>query len=289
MNKDTVVSDSQNWDIVITGNNSGTKVNLKELWRYRDLLSLFVKRDVITVYKQTILGPIWFVIQPILTTITYMVVFGNIANIGTDGVPMILFYLIGITLWGYFSDTLNITSKTFTENAGIFGKVYFPRLILPLSKVASGLLKFAIQFMLFFVAWLYFWIYKKAIHPNIYILITPLLVGLLALMSLGFGILITSMTTKYRDMVFLITFGVQLMMYATPVIYPFSKLASSKWRIYVLLNPLTSIFEAFKYAFIGKGFFSPFWLVYSLVFTLMILVVGVITFNKVEKRFVDTV
>ena len=290
MNKEAAAIDAQDWDIVVTGNNSGAKVDLKELWRYRDLLTLFVKRDVITVYKQTILGPIWFVLQPIFTSIIYIIVFSRIANIGTDGVPAPVFYLAGTTLWGYFSDTLGTTSKTFVDNAAVFGKVYFPRLILPISKVVSGLLKFAIQFGLFFVVWLYYLVFKHAVQPNVYIVLMPFLVVLLAIMSLGFGILITSMTTKYRDMMFLVTFGIQLLMYATPVIYPFSKFAGhATLRICVLLNPLTSIFEAIKYGFTGKGFLSPFWLLYSTSFSFLILIIGMFTFNKVEKRFVDTV
>jgi len=284
---ETTDNGSEKWDTYISSGRGYFDVNIKELWRYRDLLMMFVKKDIITVYKQTILGPIWFVIQPVLTTVMFVIVFGNIANIGTDGVPQILFYLGSITIWNYFSETLNITSKTFTDNASIFGKVYFPRLILPLSKVVSGLLKFLIQFSLFLVVWLYYLFIKKSIAPNIYVLLVPVLLATMAAISLGFGLFITSVTTKYRDLAFLISFGVQLLMYATPVIYPLSRIRHH--RIWLWLNPLTSLFETFKYAFFGSGTFSLPWLFYSIGFTTVLLVLGIIIFNKVEKRFIDTV
>jgi len=280
-------NDTEQWDIRINSGKSYFDFNVKELWRYRDLLGMFVKKDIITVYKQTILGPIWFVVQPILTTLMFVIVFGNIANIGTDGVPQILFYLGSITMWNYFSETLNITSKTFTDNANIFGKVYFPRLILPISKVVSGLVKFLIQFGLFLIVWLYYLFIKKAISPNVYILLVPILLATMAAISLGFGLFITSVTTKYRDLAFLVSFGVQLLMYATPVIYPLSKIHHH--RIWLWLNPLTALFETFKYAFFGSGTLSLPWLLYSLVFTSLLLLLGVVVFNKVEKRFIDTV
>lgn len=280
--------DIENWDITISSGRGYIDFNFRELWRYRDLLMMFVKKDIITVYKQTILGPVWFVLQPILTTVIFVFVFGNIAKIGTDGVPPILFYLGSITIWNYFSETLNITSKTFTDNASIFGKVYFPRLILPLSKVVSGLMKFLIQFGLFLIVWLFYLSTNNGnITPNIYLLLTPFLLLIMAGLSLGFGLFITSLTTKYRDLAFLVAFGVQLLMYATPVIYPLSSVHNH--RILLLLNPLTAIFETFKYGFLGSGTFSFAWLMYSFGFTSILLLAGVLIFNKVEKRFIDTV
>ncbi len=279
--------DGDKWDVSITASRGYLSVNIRELWRYRDLLMMFVKKDIITVYKQTILGPLWFVIQPMLTTLMFVFVFGNIAKIGTDGVPQVLFYLGSITMWNYFSETLNVTSKTFTENAAIFGKVYFPRLILPLSKVVSGLMKFFIQFGLFLIVWLYYLFVKKSIQPNIYILLIPVLLAVMAALSLGFGLFITSVTTKYRDLAFLVAFGVQLLMYATPVIYPLSSVHNH--RILLWLNPLTALFETFKYAFFGNGIFDVQWLLYSVAFTTVLLISGVIIFNKVERGFIDTV
>lgn len=282
------INDTNLWEINITGDRGRFDLNLKEVWRYRDLLSMFVKKDIITVYKQTILGPIWFLIQPIMTTLIYVVIFSQVANISTDGVPPILFYLGSIAIWNYFSETLNLTSKTFTENATIFGKVYFPRIILPISKVVSGMLKLLIQLSLFVVLWSYYYFVKHDIQPNWHIIFFPLLLLILAVMGLSFGIIITSLTTKYRDLNFLVAFGIQLLMYATPVIYPIS-IASPEKQIWMWINPLTSVFEAFKYSFLGQGVFSYFWLGYSVIFTLVLLVVGVVIFNTVEKKFIDTV
>jgi lipopolysaccharide transport system permease protein len=281
-------NDTGNLDISITSSRGYLDINYKELWRYKDLLLMFVKRDIITVYKQTILGPVWFVVQPLLTSLMFLLIFSSIAKISTGEVPAILFYLIGTTLWNYFSDTLNITSRTFTENASVFGKVYFPRIILPLSKVLSGMVKFFIQFSLFTVIWLYYIFVEKTITPNWYILLAPLWLMVIVMMSLSFGIIITSLTTKYRDLVFLIAFGVQLAMYITPVIIPLSEVHGKK-KIFFLINPLTSLFEAFKYGFLGKGTFDIQWLLYSVCFTLVLFVFGIIIFNKVEKHFIDTV
>jgi len=288
MNNTTVSNDAGKWDTIITSGGGGPKIDFRELWRYRDLLLMFVKKDIITVYKQTILGPIWFVVQPLLTSVTYLVIFSNIAKISTGSVPPILFYLIGTTLWNYFSDTLNITSKTFTENASIFGKVYFPRIILPLSKVVSGLVKFLIQFSLFAAVMLYYVFIQKSVMPNWYILLTPFWLLIIVLISFGFGIIITSLTTKYRDLIFLVAFGVQLAMYATPVIIPLSQIAG-KNRLIFLLNPLTSLFEAIKYGLLGQGEFDINWLIYSVVFSIVLLGFGLAIFKKVEKGFIDTV
>jgi lipopolysaccharide transport system permease protein len=276
------------WDIDISSDRGYLDINFAELWRYKDLLSMFVKKDIITVYKQTILGPIWFLLQPIFTTLIYVIIFGRFAKLSTDATPPILFYLGSVTLWNYFSESLNITSKTFYENAAVFGKVYFPRLILPVSKVISGLIKLFIQFSLFLVAWFYFAFVKHAITPNWHMVFFPVILLILALLSLGVGIVITSLTTKYRDLSFLISFGVQLLMYATPVIYPVS-IAPPDKQYLLWLNPLTSLFEAFKYSFLGRGVFDTTWLAYSAIFTVVITIVGIIIFNRVEKRFIDTV
>lgn len=288
MAEHTISNDIDKWDIKITSGNGYLDFHINELWHYRDLLMMFVKKDIITVYKQTILGPIWFVLQPLLTSMMFLVAFFIIAKIPTGGFPPVLFYLIGTTLWGYFSDTMNITSKTFTDNASVFGKVYFPRIILPLSKVLSGFVKFMIQFALFIVVWLYYVFVDKRVTPNWYILLTPVWLFFVVLLSFGFGIIITSLTTKYRDLVFLIGFGLQLAMYITPVIMPLSGV-HDKWKLFFLINPLTSLFEAFKYGFFGQGTFDIKWLVYSMMFTIASLAIGIIIFNKVEKRFIDTV
>lgn len=280
----------EKWTTEIKPKNKLLQVDLKEIWQYRDLWSLFVKRDIITQYKQTILGPMWYVIQPLMTTIMYMVVFGGIAQISTDGLPQPLFYLAGICMWQYFADCLNKTSSTFTTNAGIFGKVYFPRLIVPLSTVTSNLIRFSIQFILFAIVYLYYALFTPVcIHTNLYALLLPVLVLMLAGLSLGFGILFSSMTTKYRDLTLLLTFFVQLWMYATPVIYPLSTITNEKLRLVMSLNPLTSIIEAFKYGMLGVGEFSWIGLSYSFGFMLILLGLGIIVFNKVQRSFMDTV
>lgn len=276
------------WDLVIKPHAGFLTLNLRDLYRYKDLLSMFVKRDVITVYKQTILGPIWFIVQPILTTAIFMLVFGNIAGISTDGLPQPLFYLSGIVIWNYFAEVFNATSKTFIENANIFGKVYFPRLILPLAKVVSGLIKFLIQFVFFMALFAYFYLKGTAIQPNIYILLTPVLILIMAGLGLGFGIIFTSLTTKYRDLVFLIQFGVQLLMYATPIIYPVSTVPE-KYRIWIMINPVSSIVESFRFAFLGTGDFSWMHLGYSFGFMVCLLLAGILIFNRVERTFMDTV
>ncbi len=280
-------AEEQKWDLIIGEQGKFFSLNLRDIWRFRDLLVMFVKRDIVTVYKQTILGPIWFVIQPIFTSLTYMIIFTRMAKIGTDEISPILFYLAGVTMWNYFSETLNVTSKTFIENASIFGKVYFPRVIIPLSKIISGLIKYLIQFALFLIVLAYNFIVKGNVHPNAAVLLLPVLLLLMAFMSFGIGLIITSMTTKYRDLTFLITFGISLFMYLTPVIYPASKFAN--YRYILNLNPLTSIFETFKYGFLGKGEFNIMWLGYTALFTLVVTVYGMAVFNKIEKKFIDTV
>ncbi len=266
-------------------------VNLKEIWNYKDLLILFVRRDFVAVYKQTVLGPIWFFIQPIFTTLIFTVVFGQLAAIPTDGLPQILFYMCGITCWNYFAECLTKTSNTFVANANIFGKVYFPRLVLPISIVISNLLKFGIQFLLFIGFLLFYYLEGAHINPNKFMLLLPLLLVLMAGLGLGFGILISSLTTKYRDFQFLLTFGVQLFMYATPIVYPLSlakeKLGSYSWIAEA--NPMTCIVETMKFAFLGQGEFSWYYLVYSFTFMVITLAIGTLVFNKVEQTFMDTV
>ena len=279
----------QTWTLEIKPQTSLFAVDFKEIWRYRDLWMMMVKRDIVTLYKQTVLGPIWFFVQPIMTTVMYMVVFGGIAKIPTDGVPQPLFYLAGICLWQYFADCLNKTSSTFVANAGVFGKVYFPRLVVPLANVTSGLLKLAIQFALFMVVYFYFLFTGAAVHPNAYAALLPLLIILLAALSLGFGIIFSSMTTKYRDLSFLLGFFVQLWMYATPVIYPISTIANPKLKLVMQMNPLTGVLEAFKYGVLGAGEFSWGSLGYSAVFAAVLLAVGIVIFNRVQRSFIDTV
>ena len=274
---------------IIKPQNKLFEIDFKEIWRYRDLLVMFIKRDIVTQYKQTILGPTWYFIQPALTTIMYMVVFGGIAGISTDGLPQPLFYLAGIVLWQYFSECLNKTSATFTQNQHIFGKVYFPRLISPLSNVLSNLVRMSIQFLLFLIVYVYYVAVGVDVMPNTYALLLPLLIVMLAGLSLGFGIIISSMTTKYRDLTILFTFIVQLWMYATPVIYPLSTITNEKIRMLMGINPLTSIFEAFKYGMLGVGQFSWSGLGYSFGFMVVLLLVGVVVFNKVQRSFMDTV
>ncbi|MCR9200693.1 MAG: ABC transporter permease [Planctomycetaceae bacterium] len=276
------------WDLVIEPRRHLLDVNIREIWNYRDLLLMFVKRDIITVYKQTILGPIWFVVQPIMTTIVYLFVFGRVAKVSTDGMPQILFYMSGIIMWNYFADCFNKTSGTFRSNAEIFGKVYFPRLIVPLSQVISGIIKFFIQAGLFITIWLWFVATTDAVRPNYWAYSTIWLLPLMAGMGLGFGILFSSLTTKYRDLTFLIQFGVQLAMYATPIIYPMSILSDTA-RSILWWNPIAHIIEAFKYGFLGSGEASVAGLLYATAFTVLSLSFGIVVFNRTEQTFMDTV
>lgn len=281
-------TDNEDWSLVVKPEVNMFDLRLSELWRYRDLVLLFVRRDFVATYKQTILGPLWFIIQPVLTTITFTIIFGNIAKIPTDGIPQMLFYLSGLVSWNYFAECLNKTSNTFIGNAHIFGKVYFPRMAVPVSIVISNLVTYLIQFLLFLSFYIYFIITGTVVHPNIAILLLPVMIVMMACLGLGLGIIISSMTTKYRDLRFLVTFGVQLFMYATPVIYPMSIL-SPKAQFYISLNPMSSIIETFRYAFLGSGNLNFMHLAYSAVFSLVILFIGVIYFNKVEKSFMDTI
>ena len=279
---------NQNWSQVIGSKNSLYSLNLKEVWRYKDLVYMLVKRDFITSFKQTILGPIWFFINPIFTTIMYVIVFGNVAGLSTDGAPKMAFYLAGVTLWNYFSSCLTGTSSVFRGNASIFGKVYFPRLVMPLSVVVSNLMRFGVQFALFICIVIYYYFTEGNVHPNLWILATPFLILLMAGFAMGAGMIFSSLTTKYQDVNMLLGFGVSLFMYATPVIMPVSAFPE-KYKWIAELNPLTGIFECFKYGYLGVGDFNIGMLTYSTVFTLIIVIIGTLIFNKVEKSFMDTV
>jgi lipopolysaccharide transport system permease protein len=278
----------EHWDLTIKPHSKWYDLRIKEIFKYKDLLFLFVKRDFVSIYKQTILGPLWFFIQPMITALTFTVIFGNLAKISTDGLPQILFYMCGITLWNYFADTLTKTADTFSSNANIFGKVYFPRMIVPLSVVVSNLIKLAIQFLLFLGIWIYYLIQSDLIHPNKMLALIPFLIILIGFMALSFGIIISSLTTKYRDLKFLVTFGIQLMMYASPIVYPLS-IVPEKYKWIIVANPVTSIIETFKYAFLGVGEFSWLYLGYSTLFTIVLFIIGLVIFHRVEKSFMDTV
>lgn len=281
----------KNWDLIIQNKSSLFRLDLHEVWRYRDLLRMYVKRDIITFYKQTILGPMWFFIQPIMTTIMFMFVFGGIAGISTDGVPQAVFYLAGLVCWNYFADCLTKCSDTFYANQQIFGKVYFPRLIVPFSIVISNMVKMGIQLVLFLVVYAYYFIVLGTFEINWTIVLFPVLLLMLASLGLGFGLVISSLTTKYRDLRFLITFGVQLWMYATPVIYPLSVMKQNyPDKIWVIVaNPLTAIIETFKYGFTGVGVFEWNYLLYSFVMSIAVLLLGIIVFNRVQKNFMDVI
>ena len=277
--------------IVIESNHKLFDLNLTTLWHYRDLLMILVKRDFISFYKQTLLGPIWFFVQPLFTTLTYIVIFGNIANVGTDGLPQALFYLSGITLWNYFSDCLLKTSTVFRDNSNIFSKVYFPRLIIPLSIIISNLIKFVVQFLLF-LGFLFYYYYFQGFQVQLHLLdvllLFPLLIIAMAFLGLGLGLIISALTTKYRDLSFLVTFGIQLMMYTTTVIYPLS-ITPGKFRKLIAINPMTGVIETFRNIFLGKGEISFDTLGYSLIFTIVALLLGLLIFNKVEKNLIDTI
>ena len=277
----------QQWTETIESSHSLFDLKLAEVWRYKDLVYMFVKRDFVSEFKQTVLGPIWFFINPIFTTLVYVVVFGNIAGLSTDGAPKVLFYLSGVTLWNYFSNCLTRTSGVFRDNASIFGKVYFPRLVMPLTIVISNLMKFGVQFALF-ISFLIYYMIKGEVQPNIWILATPFIIILMAAFALGTGMIFSALTTKYRDLQMLLGFGISLFMYATPVIYPLSSL-SGIWKTVALYNPLTGIFECFKYGWLGVGDFSVTILLISTVIIFIILAIGTLIFNKVEKGFMDTV
>lgn len=277
------------WDLRIRPQSSLFNFHLADTWAYRDLLFLLVKRDIVSFYKQTVLGPLWFFVQPLLTTVMYVFIFGNLAGLSTDGLPGPLFYMTGVVSWNYFAECLTKTSTVFRDNSNLFGKVYFPRVIMPLSIVASNLVRFGIQFLLLLCVIVYYvWFKSFEFKPSVYLLMLPFIVFLMACLGLGSGLLISALTTKYRDLSFLVVFGVQLLMYATPVIYPFSA-APEKVRQLVALNPMTPLIEAVRLGLLGRGDFTTQGMMYSVAATAIILFLGVMVFNKVEKTFIDSV
>ena len=288
MNSQDSIDPGDIWTKTIRPKRGFLDLRLRALWRARDLVMLFVWRDFVSIYKQTILGPLWYLIQPLLTTIIFTVIFGNVAKLPTDGLPQFLFYMSGTVIWSYFASCLTKTSDTFISNANLFGKVYFPRLAVPVSILLSNLITFAIQFAFFLVFMGYFALRGFALHPNGWILLTPVLVFIMAGLGLGLGIIVSSLTTKYRDLRFLVQFGVQLLMYATPVILPISSFPQ-RFRWIILANPMTPIVETFRYAFLGAGTVSLPNLAYSFGFMLVVVFIGSIIFNRVEQTFMDTV
>lgn len=284
-------SEKEHWDIVIKPRSSNFSLNLDEIWKYRDLIRMYIHRDIVTMYKQTVLGPLWYVIQPIFTTVMYMLVFGGIAGIATDGVPQPVFYLSGLILWNYFTECLGRSSGTFSSNANVFSKVYFPRLVVPISGLVSSLVKLGIQVALFLAVYIYFYYKGDVALPNTMVLLVPLLILITAMLGFGIGIVISSLTTKYRDLTFLFGFIVSLWIYATPIAYPLSaipaKVGNFKWV--VEYNPMTPVVEAMRYAFTGSGQFSWFGVMYSLIFAVIISVIGIWIFNKIERKFIDVV
>ncbi|MFI2744300.1 ABC transporter permease [Zhouia sp. PK063] len=283
---------NQRWLYEISSKKPLLAFNFKEVWRYRDLLFLFVKRDVVTLYKQTILGPLWYLIQPLFTSVIFTLVFNNIANISTENIPSFLFNLAGITTWNYFRECLLNTSTTFTANAGIFGKVYFPRIIMPLSTVISNLLKFGIQLVILTCFYIYFLLKDASVTPNYTLIAFPLIIFIMALLGLGFGMIISAMTTKYRDLTYLVTFGVQLLMYISAVMYPMSAVANGKLANYgwiVYYNPMAQLINAFRYMIFSIGLFSWLHIVYTLLFAVIIFLIGLLIFNRTERTFIDTV
>lgn len=278
----------EQWDLEIKPSGNLFDLHLKDLWNYRDLLWLMVRRDFVSFYKQTVFGPLWFFIQPIITTFIFTIIFGRLARISTEGAPPVLFYLSATVAWNYFADCLTKTSTVFRDNAGIFGKVYFPRLVIPLSIIFSNLVKFSVQFILLLIMLGWSLFKHENVHPNLYVLLFPVILVLMAMLGLGIGLIVTAMTTKYRDLAFLVAFGVQLVMYATPVIYPLSA-APEKYKTLISLNPMTGLIETFRYGFLGSGKFYADAFVYSIIASIVLFLVGLITFNKVEKNFIDTV
>jgi lipopolysaccharide transport system permease protein len=276
------------WTTVITPSNSWFDLDLIGIFRSRDLIFLLVRRDFVTFYKQTILGPLWFFIQPLLTTIVFTVVFGKIANVPTDGVPPFLFYMSGVVAWGYFSSCLDKTANTFISNSGLFGKVYFPRLVVPIASITTNLLTFFIQFISFICFLSYFCFIGSDLQPNWWILVVPLLLFEMALLGMGVGLLISALTTKYRDLVFVVGFGVQLWMYATPIVYPVSQ-APIKWQWIFAFNPMASIVEVFRHAFLGSGAVDIWHLMVGIIVTVIVFFLGLILFSHAEKNFMDTV
>lgn len=278
----------QKWSTVIKPKTGWFDIDVKNIWKYKDLIKLFVRRSFVSMYKQTVLGPAWAIIQPLCTTVIFTIIFGNIAGLAPGGVPSFLFFMAGNITWGYFANCLNATSGTFTGNAGIFGKVYFPRLVMPITTVISNLISFAIQYVFFLGFWIYFLVTTDSMQPNLFVLMTPVLLVHMALMGLGIGIICSSLTTKYRDLTMLIGFGVQLWMYLTPVAYDY-QIISDKWRTLYMCNPMTPVINTMRYAYLGIGEFELGYYLLSWVVTLIMLFLGVLLFSRVEKTFMDTV
>jgi len=288
MNSLGTISTKSDWDLIIQPQRAWWDLRLGELWQYRDLIRFLVWRDFVAVYKQTILGPFWYLIQPIISTLVFTLIFSGIAHLPTDGLPPFLFYMAGTTIWGYFASCLTSTSNTFTANAGIFGKVYFPRLSIPISVVISNLISFGIRLGAFLFFLFYFMLKGSDVQPNLWILLLPMLLLIMAGLGLGLGIIISSLTTKYRDLQQLVAFGVQLLMYASPVIYPLSSVPA-EWRWILLANPITPVIEVFRKGFLGTSSIEPVYLLYSAGFTVVVLLMGILIFNRVESTFMDTV
>lgn len=282
--------DNRTWKEVITSKNTIWRLNWKEVYEYRDLLFIWMRRDILAIYKQTILGPIWFVVQPILTTVIYIVVFSRLIKLSTTGTPPVIFYLAGIVLWSYFAECITKTATFFKDGSAVFSKVYFPRIIVPLSLVLTNLVKFGIQFLLFIVVYIYFLASNHQVTPNAYLMLVPVLILMIAGMGLGMGIIISSLTTRYKDFVHLITFGVQLLMFTSPVIFPVSSIETGGiYKQIILANPMSGIIEAFRYGFTGNGYFSWALLAYDASWVIVLLVTGILLFNAVEKNFVDNI
>ena len=287
MGKNKVINEGK-WDMIIGPRTGWFDIDLKEIWRYRDLVGLFANRDFVTIYKQTILGPLWYIIQPLLTTIVFTIIFGRVAKISTDGLPPFLFYMAGNVMWGYFSATLNATSGTFNTNAAIFGKVYFPRLTVPLATVIVNFLQFTIQFLLFLGFYIYFMIKGVQVSPNLWVAALPIMMLQMALLSFGVGIIISSMTTKYKDLKFTIGFLIQIWMYGTPVVYPLSQIP--EWLLpYYVLNPMVAMVESFRFAFFGTSVITMGQIGISWCLTLALVFLGIVLFSRIEKTFMDTV
>lgn len=288
MTQTQTTTENDSWDLIITPRKKWWDLQLSDVWHYRDLISLFVRRDFVSRYKQTILGPLWFIIQPLFTSLIYTVIFGQIARLPTNGLPQMLFYMSGTVMWNYFSTCLNGTSTTFTANAQLLGKVYFPRLVIPISIVISNIVTYFIQLIFFLIFMLYFYFRGSSVHLTTWAFALPFLIFLMAGLGLGFGIIISSLTTKYRDLHLLVSFGISLWMYATPVIYPVSSIPE-RWRWVAVLNPISPIIEAFRVGFLGSGTISITRLAYSTGIMVVVFLVGIVIFNRVEKNFIDTV
>ena len=287
----TPAGDNTQWTTIIRPRTGWFDVDLEELWRYRDLIVMFVKRNFTVMYKQTILGPLWIILNPLITTVLFNVVFGGIAGLSTDGTPSFLFYMAGNTVWTFFASCINGTANTFVANSQVFGKVYFPRLTTPISQVLTSLINFFIQFVMYILFWVYFAVTGSGVHLTAWAFAVPLVVLEVMLLGLGVGIIVSALTTKYRDLAIAVSFGVQLWMYATPVVYSMSEIAAGSPRLLVLmrLNPMTEPVQVFRYALLGCGEISPAWLLYSAVVALVTLAAGVVLFSRVEKTFMDTV